>query len=143
MQRGLARGDVPDLEVLTSFRDELGSEEGWMRRYLLHAEPAAVIGDTLFVHGGLPLNAAPDGGALGSVPGAGRTFKCPREWAAALTEWARGEISNWAEGGAGGAAGRKGGGKGGGGGEEGEEGNQGDAISGESWSEDKQGRSEW
>ena len=60
---------VDDLAVLASFREELASADGWMWRYLLHAVPAAVIGDTLFVHGALPLGAAPEGGALGSVPG--------------------------------------------------------------------------
>jgi len=68
-REGPAGSLVDDFAVLASFREELASADGWMWRYLLHAVPAAVIGDTLFVHGGLPLGAAPDGGALGSVPG--------------------------------------------------------------------------
>ena len=55
-------GAVPDAHVLLSFTRGTGAPWGFMRRYLRHAQPTAVVGDSIFTHGGL------DADIIGFVP---------------------------------------------------------------------------
>ena len=108
LRHGTMEGDVSDAEVLHSFVasvDPRGSDP-WMLRYLQLGQLMAVVGDTLFVHGGVSAL------ALGQVPASSRALARGGEnaadlrgggsevslmqWCGDLNRWAAGEIADYA-----------------------------------------------
>ena len=73
--RGVAEGEVDDDEVVRSFRDSVESEEGFVWQYLAQGQLLVLLGDTLFVHGGVPP------GAAGMLPPAEMPYRTPPEGA--------------------------------------------------------------
>jgi len=61
-RRGSPINEVTDEDVFRSFRESVLSPDGFVRNYLIRGQLAAVIDNTLFVHGGL------DFSTLGFVP---------------------------------------------------------------------------
>ena len=51
LMRSLGKAEVTDDAVLHSFEDSVLNHDGFVKRYLMEAQMAAHIGNTLFVHG--------------------------------------------------------------------------------------------
>ena len=100
----LLRGDaVSDDEVCADFVRSVG-QGGFMRRLLELGQMAAIVGCTLYVHGGL-CGTYRDGATdcIGYVPGyvpvAGAPLRIEdaAEWVDALNRWAREQVRSWVE----------------------------------------------
>eukprot|EP00930_Biecheleria_cincta_P020450 TRINITY_DN15391_c0_g1_i1.p1 TRINITY_DN15391_c0_g1~~TRINITY_DN15391_c0_g1_i1.p1 ORF type:complete len:891 (+),score=144.56 TRINITY_DN15391_c0_g1_i1:586-3258(+) len=77
VKEGLAKpgtncGSVSDEEVVHNFLDSVQSENGFVWQYLRAGQLAALIGNTLFVHGGVPLE------SLGWVPSKDMRYCSPQ-----------------------------------------------------------------
>merc|ERR1712224_532747 len=66
--QGAVCSSITNEEVVQSFVDSVEDEEGAVTAYLRHAQLAAVVGDTLYVHG------AAEPSALGFIPGLDTRF---------------------------------------------------------------------
>lgn len=80
--------DISDEEVVQSFRDEIGTG-GAMRRYLEEAKLGLVMGDTLFVHGGVCEK------SIGWLPDANEREADPVRWIDRLNSFARRQMAMW------------------------------------------------
>merc|ERR1719476_320374 len=72
-----------DADVLNSFRDSVDprSADPWMLNFIRMGSLGVVLGDTLFVHGGLYDR------AIGVVPGREGRIEDVREWITILNSW--------------------------------------------------------
>jgi len=95
--------DISDDEVADSY-SELAAEGGAMREYLQLAVLAAVVGETLYVHGqviGNQFDCCADGPvhwsvtAVPSGPGAYRVVRDLNQWVHDLNSWAASQIQAW------------------------------------------------
>jgi len=86
-------GTATDEDVLFSYTDSVDpkSADPWMLEYLRAGLVALVLGDVLFVHGGLQDESA------GHVPGSSSTFTNVQAWADALNAWKEKELRDFEE----------------------------------------------
>ena len=84
-----------EAQVAASFVNSV-ADGGFMRELLLNGQLGVVIGDTLYVHGGIIGKFAGDEtDALGYVPGReGRVMEV-RAWVDELNEWMREQVDQW------------------------------------------------
>lgn len=99
-------GPVSDEEVLRSYLASVEREDGEVASYLANAQIAAIIGDTLFVHGAAEERAlgfvpspltrfAPHGPEeLAVLPGAREGLPL-REWVQAINDFAAAGVADW------------------------------------------------
>ena len=96
---GRSAEEVPEDEVARSFVESV-QEGGFMRRLLQLGQLGTVVGDCLFVHGGV-CTADPyaDGStdALGYVPGRPVRMADARGWVEALNAWGRSQVLEWTQ----------------------------------------------
>jgi hypothetical protein len=82
---------VSNAEVVASFT-ECVQEGGFMRELFELGQLAAIIGSTLFVHGGV---VSKGGVALGNVPGIEHSIYDAREWVVELNKWYDSQLQEW------------------------------------------------
>mmetsp|Transcript_30073 Transcript_30073/g.79207 ORF Transcript_30073/g.79207 Transcript_30073/m.79207 type:complete len:1054 (-) Transcript_30073:32-3193(-) len=84
-------GTATDEDVLISYTESVNpaSEDPWMLEFLRIGVIALVLGDTLFVHGGLQDESA------GHVPGCSSKYNKVQDWATALNAWKDRELSEF------------------------------------------------
>lgn len=79
----LLHGRASDEDVLRSYRESVDPSGGdpWMLDFLRVGQIAVLLGDALFVHGGL------HDASLGAVPGRAKVTSSVRDWVNSLNEW--------------------------------------------------------
>eukprot|EP00931_Biecheleriopsis_adriatica_P038679 TRINITY_DN2211_c0_g3_i2.p1 TRINITY_DN2211_c0_g3~~TRINITY_DN2211_c0_g3_i2.p1 ORF type:complete len:722 (-),score=118.14 TRINITY_DN2211_c0_g3_i2:181-2346(-) len=85
----LLQNGANDQDVLDSYFDSVDprGHDSWMLEYLELADIGVVLGDTLFVHGGVRDE------SIGYVPGREDRFSSVNEWVQALNTWKSSELS--------------------------------------------------
>jgi len=84
---------ISDIEVYNSFYNSV-QENGFMREYIKQTQLAAIIGDRIFVHGGITEH------NMGKIPKGYKTnelafYEDPRTWVTKLNIWFQGAIEIW------------------------------------------------
>ena len=104
--------DVSDDEVVASFEYEINSEYGSLRDYLNEAQIAAIVGNTIFVHGAIdaltmrwvpptdtkfqiPETEPPDFSSPSSQPGDGEIFENVSQWVDELNAYMKKGLSDF------------------------------------------------
>ncbi|CAE8630473.1 unnamed protein product [Polarella glacialis] len=87
----LPNGSATDADVLQSYCSSMdpASKDPWMLDFLLQGQIAVVLGDTLFVHGGLQDE------SIGVVPGQSRVYDTVEEWVKQLNLWKDAELQDF------------------------------------------------
>ena len=85
--------NTPLVDDSMVYREFIRSMEkgGEFLEFLKLGQVMHVIGDSVFVHGGISNE------NFGKVPGVATRYSDTREWITAMNEWANSEISNWSE----------------------------------------------
>eukprot|EP00931_Biecheleriopsis_adriatica_P038678 TRINITY_DN2211_c0_g3_i1.p1 TRINITY_DN2211_c0_g3~~TRINITY_DN2211_c0_g3_i1.p1 ORF type:complete len:899 (-),score=161.31 TRINITY_DN2211_c0_g3_i1:69-2765(-) len=85
----LLQNGARDQDVLHSYFDSVdpNGQDPWMLEYLELAQIGVVLGDTLFVHGGVREE------SIGYVPGREGTCSNVKEWVQALNDWKCAELA--------------------------------------------------
>jgi len=84
-------GKATDEDVLASYLDSVNprSKDPWMLEFIKLGQIAVVLGDTLFVHGGLQDE------SIGVVPGQKEVETDVRKWVLKLNEWKERELRDY------------------------------------------------
>ncbi len=85
---GVAEAQISDMEVTAAFRREY-SPAGVFGRYINSTQLAARVGNTLFIHGGIPSE------ALGTVPNIQEKEADFDRWLKALNTWLKASLESW------------------------------------------------
>ncbi|CAE7226602.1 unnamed protein product, partial [Symbiodinium pilosum] len=80
---------VSDDEVVSSFLESVSQEDGLVWEYLIHSSLLVVIGDCLFVHGGLPKD------AINWIPSMDMRYLQPDEGATCGGKRVEGALQDW------------------------------------------------
>lgn len=83
------RDDITDQEVIASFVESVNPQgtDPWMLDYIKCGQFAALLGDTLFVHGGVSAE------IIGTVPGLEMVHTDLREWCVDLHRWQQEQVA--------------------------------------------------
>jgi hypothetical protein len=89
--RGLQPSDVSDHDVFQSFYDSVNmhSADPWMLNFIREGQIAALVGDCLFVHGGVGIK------QMGAVPGSTTRYHDVAKWVEALNAWGRSQVKEF------------------------------------------------
>ena len=86
---GKETSEISDEDVVESFLTSVSKEDGFVWEYLLHSCLLVMIGDCLFVHGGLPKE------AINWVPTMDMRYLQPAEGAVCGGKRMEGTLQNW------------------------------------------------